>query len=65
MQRGVYIVWDNIPVLWELVCSAVFPYSPWKSYTETHFGTTCWSYLQVSSSLAALHHGMTLVTELS
>ena len=30
LQRGVYIVWDSISVLWELVCSAVFPYSPWK-----------------------------------
>ena len=30
MQRGVYIVWDSISVLWELVCSAVFPYSPWR-----------------------------------
>jgi hypothetical protein len=26
--NGVCIVWNGIPVLWELVCSAVFPYSP-------------------------------------
>jgi hypothetical protein len=24
LQRGVYIVWDSIPVLWELVCSPCF-----------------------------------------
>jgi len=30
LQRGVCIVWDSIPVLWELVCSAVFPYNPWR-----------------------------------
>ena len=30
LQRGVYIVWEGIPVLWELVCSAVFPYSAWR-----------------------------------